>query len=215
MSDTTKANVLIIAPELDAIISNIAQQYRISAATVSNLAVYSVTLNTTTVSYTTDASATKEEIATGLIAAIQSDPTTNALVACTNSLDGTFLITAKTAGTSFSVSVSTKLIYEETIKNFNGDELFELILDDVTDEITSLDIVEDFQEKAQRYLMAHLLYLQLAADASGLTATSENVGRASVSYSDKFLDENDLKKTRWGVGFLRIWKKYRYLRILA
>lgn len=215
MADTTKANVLLIAPELASVISNVAQMDFIEVNTVSNTQIYSVTINATTVSFTSDASATAAEIIIGIKAAIEANSVTNALVTVTNNLDGTCYLTAKTAGTAYTLLVSAKLTSTNKVENYDGDELFDLILDDVSDEITTLDIVEAYQEKAQRFLCAHLIYLQTVADASGLTATSESIGKASVSYSDKYIDEDELKKTRWGVEFLRIWKKYRYLKILA
>jgi len=208
MADTTKENVLIIAPELA--ITNIAQVNRIAVNTVTNNAVYSTTINDVMATYTSDGSATNLKIVAGLILALQTDPDTNADVSCLNTLDGTFLVTSKTAGTPFTVAVSSKLTATLDTANFDGDTLFDLILDDVKEELSTYGICTNYQEKAQRYLIAHLLTIN---NQSAIQGVSESIGRASVTYAggDMF-DPNMLKRTKYGAEFLRIYKKGRQLR---
>lgn len=211
MANTTKTNVLIIAPELTSIIDNTAQVDLISVVTVTNTETYSNTINGTTVSYTSDGTATKYEIVTGLISAIQGNSTTNALVSCTNNGDGTYYLTSKTAGTAVTILVSSKLSKTNIVANFNGDSLFNLILTDVIEEIDTLSINTETQEKAQRYLTAHILSLQQSGSHGNVR--SESVGRASITYAggDMF-DPDMLSRTRYGAEFLRIWKKNRSLK---
>lgn len=207
MADTTKANVLIIAPELSDAITNVAKVVRISVATLSNLSVYSVTINGTTYAYTSDTTATAIEICAGLVSAITSTAVTKI-----DNLDGTFDLTGATAGTDYTLSVSSKLSADVITDNFNGDALFNLILADVIEEIDTLSIDSATQEKAQRYLTAHLIACQTFGGATG-NVKSESVGRASVTYSGgDMLDPDMLSKTRYGAEFWRIWKKHRVLR---
>ena len=210
MANTTKANVLLIAPELSTYISNVAQVYRISVNTVSNAQLYSITINSRTASYTSDATATAVEIVAGLISAIEANSILNAFVSCLNALDGTFTITAKTAGTAYTISVSSKLTATSLTANYNGDGLFNLILKDVEEEITTYTVNTETQEKAQRYLMAHLLTVHYSGIQGNVK--SESVGRASVTYmgGDMF-DPDMLSRTRYGAEFWRIWKRNRSL----
>lgn len=90
-----------------------------------------------------------------------------------------------------------------------GSDLFSMTLDDVAAELTVTEIREDMQEKAQRYLTAHLL--SVGKGAVGNFA-SQSVGRVSVSYSpSSMFDVNQLQRTKYGLEFSRIWKKYRLL----
>lgn len=83
----------------------------VDVTTVENSAVYSVTINGTKSSFTSDASATAAEIVTGLIAQITSD---GEPVATTNNGDD-FDIEANVTGTDFGIQVDSKLTIITTV----------------------------------------------------------------------------------------------------
>ncbi len=76
----------------------------VSITTVANATDYTCTINGTEFSFTSDADATAEEIAAGLVAAINlgSEPVT-----ATDNLDGTYDLDADVAGTAFTVEVDS------------------------------------------------------------------------------------------------------------
>jgi len=107
-------------------------------------------------------------------------------------------------------SKANVLIIAPELSTIDND-LFDLTLDDVAAELTTSEIREDQQEKSQRYLTAHLLTLGKLTASVGNFA-SQSIGRVSVSYApSSMFDANQLQKTRYGLEFLRIWKKYRIL----
>lgn len=78
-----------------------------SVATVSNNTAYSVTINGTVFSYTSDGSALATEIAAGLKAAFDAAPISG--ITFTDNLDGTFEVDVVTPGTAWSITASTNL----------------------------------------------------------------------------------------------------------
>lgn len=91
-----------------------------------------------------------------------------------------------------------------------SDATFTLFLADVAEEITTQLISEEAQEKAQRYLTAHLLTLHNGGTAGNVK--SESAGRASITYAGgDMLDPDMLSKTKYGAEFWRYFKKNRSL----
>lgn len=87
--------------------------------------------------------------------------------------------------------------------------LWDTILDDVADDVAA-SIFGTKQERAQRYLAAHLLTLSRSQDrnphASG-PITSEKTGPLAVSYANPKANSNgELDSTSYGREFMRIRK---------
>lgn len=87
--------------------------------------------------------------------------------------------------------------------------LWDTILNDVADDVTA-SVFGTKQERAQRYLAAHLLTLSRPQDrnphASG-PITSEKTGPLAVSYANPKVNSNgELDSTSYGREFMRIRK---------
>lgn len=78
-----------------------------SIATVANSTLYTVTINGTVFSFTSDASATATEIVAGLKAAYDAAPISG--ITFVNNLDGTFDLDISPAGTAWSVKASSNI----------------------------------------------------------------------------------------------------------
>lgn len=78
-----------------------------SVATVANSTAYTVTINGTVFSFTSDIDATATEIVTGLKAAYDLAPITG--ITFTDNLDGTFVVAVVTPGTAWSIIASSNL----------------------------------------------------------------------------------------------------------
>lgn len=87
-----------------------AQTRVVTVATVKNSTVYTVTINGTAFTFTSDATATNLEIAAGLVAAVNggSEPVT-----ATDNIDGTFDLVADVAGTEFGLLVTKTLLTQD------------------------------------------------------------------------------------------------------
>jgi hypothetical protein len=93
--------------------------------TAVNATAYSVTIDGTAVSYTSDVDATEGEIAIGLVAAINNDATLSPKVTAQTSALATdaaasFTVTADVAGTAFTMSVGANLTATTTTPNIFG-----------------------------------------------------------------------------------------------
>lgn len=213
MADTTKANILRIAPELGVKINNVAKVVLVSISTVTDSTGYTVTLDGNDYTINSGVSATAVSIAAALVAEITAIEYT-----VVDNLNGTFSIVAASAGTDFTVAVTTELSYQVTTKNYDGDALFDLILGDVITQVTE-DNFGDEEERAQRYLTAHILSLTNVdedGNAVDLEFTSEAVG--DVQYkkdakSKQGKDESYYKSTSYGAIYYDIYLRH-YFRFL-
>lgn len=97
----------------------VAQVNTISISSVVNSFAYTVTINGTTVTYTSDADATGAEIQAGLIAAINANSTINPYVTASAGGGTDVVVTSDLAGHAFSISVGTNLSVAATTPN-NG-----------------------------------------------------------------------------------------------
>ena len=87
-----------------------------------------------------------------------------------------------------------------------------MYLADVATEIDSTRINGSYQEKAQRYLVAHLLTIHNRNASAPAGAASESIARASVTYAHGgLLDVDFLRSTKYGVEFMRWWHKFRVI----
>jgi hypothetical protein len=98
----------------------------VTVATITNSVVYTVTINGTAFTFTSDASATNLEIAAGLVAAINggSEPVT-----ATDNVDGTFDLVADVASTAYSLLTDTKMTVAYTTSQTIAQDI-----DDIIDE---------------------------------------------------------------------------------
>lgn len=93
-----------------------------------------------------------------------------------------------------------------------ADAVWDVVLADVATEITTDYINGSYQERAQRYLVAHLLTIHNRNASAPAGASSESISRASVTYAHGgFLDVDFLRSTKYGVEFMRWWHKFRLL----
>lgn len=94
-----------------------------------------------------------------------------------------------------------------------GASVWTMVLADVAAELTTSTINGSYQEKAQRYLVAHLLTIHNRNASAPAGAASESIARASVTYAHGgLLDADFLRSTKYGVEFMRWWLKFRLLR---
>lgn len=90
--------------------------------------------------------------------------------------------------------------------------VWDQILADVKLEITTTFISGSYQERAQRYLVAHLLTIHNRNASAPAGAASESIARASVTYAHGgYLDVDFLRSTKYGVEYMRWWHKFRLL----
>jgi hypothetical protein len=162
-------------------VANVAQQNTVTVATVEDLTLYTVTINGTAFTFTSDGDATNLEIAAGLVADIAggSEPVT-----ATDNSDGTFDLDDDVAGDGFSLVVDANLTEVENIPNTGlSTELirFEQLNDDWYFLINTRRSTEDEQlqdiTQASSYAETRLKLFFYAIDqATMLTETSANIG---------------------------------------
>ena len=212
MANTTKANVLLIA-------SNLAQKQsdEVTVSSVENDTLYTVTINSNAYTYTSDADATEAEIITGLTTAI------NAGADLVTATDGTTKITllAEYAGRAYTLVVdsnlaTTSIAEESTLP----DDVWILFLADVVLSISTDIVPEEYQELIQRYLLAHKLTEYSNTGTSNTTGgpvKRERVGDVEREYgvsSGSTSAEMAFGSTKYGLEFMRLYKKYRYVRFI-
>jgi len=101
-----------------------AQVATITVDTVSNSAVYTCVLDGVSVSYTADGSATDAEIVAGLVAAINSEPLVSGKVLATATSATVVTVTARLAGTSFTLTdADAKITTATTTANDEADPI--------------------------------------------------------------------------------------------
>lgn len=100
-----------------------------------------------------------------------------------------------------------------------SDDLFTLILADATLSISTDIVPEAYQEIIQRYLVAHKVSESSGATGSGSTGgpvKRERVGDVEREYAannNATSAEYAVGSTKYGLEFMRLYKKYRYVRI--
>ena len=94
--------------------NNSKQLVLVTVDTVTNTYAYTVTINGTTFTYTSDGSATSAEISLGLVTQINLSTT---IPVTANDLVGTFTLQADVAQTAFTLTVDAKLSVAELISN--------------------------------------------------------------------------------------------------
>lgn len=213
MSNTTKTNVLLIAPELVSKVNNTPLSVLFSIVTVADNTLYYIAVNGTQYSYTSGVGATAEQIASGLYDAILSTAVTKI-----NNGNGTFLLTAANPPISFTYAFNDKISSTVVQESYPGDDLFNLILADVilvcTEEMFGTE-----QERAQRYLTAHILTVSSdESNSAPLNAARwDIVGdvqyRTGASMIMATPDQNIFSSTKYGEIYWDIYKRH-YFRFL-
>ena len=216
MADTTKASVLLIANELQQI-----QSDSIVIDTVENDTVYTVTINSNDYTYTSDGTALETEIIIGLTSAINNsgEPVT----ATATETNTKIVVVANSAGRAYTVAVDANMttanIAEESVVL---DDLWTLILADAALSISTDIVPAAYQEIIQRYLVAHKMIEAAGLTGSGSTGgpvKRERVGDVEREYGISSTDSSSsamlaLGSTKYGLEFMRLYKKYRYARFI-
>lgn len=212
---TTKENVLLIAPELYEKIENVAQvcEVTIDPDEVQDDTEYTVYIGGESFAVDSGSEASVNSIIAALNAEIDSE-----LVYVVSKSDK-LVISAVQAGVSFAFSVSDNLIGELITSNYNGDLIWDLLLDDVIIQVSPRNF-KDEVERAQRYLMAHLLTLT-GIDENGDDIGSlgdlieERVGEVVLKYKAAGFNSDSgeyfYSLTRYGVVFYEIYKRNWFL----
>lgn len=140
------------------LVANVRQKVNIDISTVANSTLYTVTIDGTAYTYTSDASATEAEIIDGLISAIEA---ADLMVTCTDNTTD-FDIEADIAGEGFSVVVDSNMTLTTTTANKNPatqlqdiiednfDDDFYYVLPTSTDKNDILNLANDIQARRKR-----------------------------------------------------------------
>lgn len=195
---TTKENVSLIAPEL---LAQIYGQYQKIRCYISELTDNIITVEDKEYIYEVQEGDEIEDVIDGLYTMINDDP--DAIVSAVNSTETYIDIIGKTSN-PFIVTTPTTENIQTAVPSSLWD-LFELDIDDIVSEDTFTGQIE----RAQRYLMAHLLTIQSKLAKASLTS-SEKVGDVSVTYADPLSIEG-LGLTGYGLIYLGIYKSKRRL----
>lgn len=215
MSNTTKNNVLLIAPQLETFVRNTRQSILCDISAAVDSREYTINIDNVPLSITSVVSATRLTIAAQFVAEINS-AYSNSLVAKDN-LDGTFVINVKDSNSYVNIDSDTDLYMLTSISQISrrGELLFDLVLEDVAIVCTE-EWFKTEQERAQRYLTAHILtVLQDAGIDTSNTRSAgdiikERVNEVELWYSDGATDkivnlgDTDLLSTPYGKTFLEI-----------
>ena len=194
---TTKEKVALIAPELLELIHGVAQKTRLY---VQDTTQNTVTIDDKEYTYEVQEDDTIEDIISGLMELIDNDE--DAIVSVVNDSETYFDIRGLYLE-SYSIS---GLTYEITIPSI-PDSLWELFAEDIAN-VVNEDTFKDEIERAQRYLMAHMLTLKNSGLNNMAGVNSERVGDISVQYSDPMSQEG-LGLTGYGLIYKGIWLKQR------
>lgn len=153
MADTTKAKVLLLAPELTEYTENFKQVTSFFVSDVIDSEDYTITINSTDFTINSGVSATAVSIAAALTAAVNAgaEPVT----ADDDDENGSFLVMADVAGTPFTVRSDNNITHSDLVENWNGEDIFDMMLADVILEVKESRYFNE-EERAQRYLCAHL-----------------------------------------------------------
>ena len=214
MSDTTKSKLLLIAPDLAPKINNIAKNILISISNIEDSTSYVININSVDYIIESGIGATALSIASDLVTELG----TSEIISASDNANGTLNCVAVEAGVDFNVTVSDNLSYAVVNDNYNGQELFDTILSDVIDEVTE-EQYDDEEERAQRYLLAHLLSVTNTSNNTNTIDpgfSSETVGDVSykkAGYNGLSMNERFLSSTVYGTVFYSIYLRH-YFRFL-
>ena len=197
---TTKENVLTIAPQLHNLIYGTPQKTRIY---VQNLNDNTLIVDDVEYIYEVEEGDTIADIISGLVELIDADeaPIVTVVNETTTYFDVRGVYTVP-----YVISEPTHEILVESLP----DNLWDLFSEDV-ESIVNEDTFVDMVERAQRYLMAHLLTIYSMNTLSNSVLSSEKVGDISVSYADPLSDEA-ISATGFGAIYHGIYMKNRRIR---
>lgn len=161
-----------------------------SVATVSNNTAYSVTINGTVFSFTSDGTATAAEIVAGLKAAFDVAPVSG--ITFTDNLDGTFEVDVVTPGTAWSIVASTNLTLVNKTPTETWTEALEAMIDsnNVWYALTCESHVKaDILELAAAIQARRKIYGTSTQDADVVTAATTDVATAlaDANYDRTFI----------------------------
>lgn len=216
MANTTKERILAIAPELATKIQDVLKQQTIVVGTVADDTTYTININSISYEVVSGTGATVEEIIAAFEVLLISIPD----VAITF-VGTTIYVTGTADAISFTIIVSDNLTLTTVQEAKDNNTLFEIILEDVITQVTELAPVrfEEEQERAQRYLAAHLLTLTNTDPDSGDLGkdfNKEYVGDVQYHYESRELrsmEEAFFMRTPYGEIFYDIYKR-RYFRFI-
>jgi len=213
MADTSKENILTIAPELTSFVSNTRQSTTLTVSTAQDSRDYTVAIDGVEYSANSGVGATVISIATALYNAISAAALAH--IETVDNGDGTLTIRAYDAGIRFDINTDTDPFMSVSIDTAAqlGHNLLQLILEDVRQECQYARY-RDEQERAQRYLAAHLLTVlyDTGISTSGTAGDiiREKVGDVETWYSDGgtstslSTSDSDLKNSKYGRTFMSI-----------
>lgn len=218
MSNTTKENVLLIASQLETFVRNTRQLVLLTVDIAADSREYTVNVDNVPSTVTSGVGATLETIRDLLLAKLISDYSTIEFAA-----SSTDKITAspKDSNTYVNIDSDTDLYITTTVEQIarRGELLFDLVLDDVAIVCTE-EWFRTEQERAQRYLAAHILTVLKDAGFNPANARSagdiikERVDEVELWYSDGAannvvsLGDSDLLSTPFGKVFLEIRSRH-------
>jgi hypothetical protein len=216
MANTTKERILAIAPELATKIQDVLKQQTIVVGTVADDTTYTININSISYEVVSGTGATVEEIISAFEALLIDIPDVVITFVGT-----TIYVTGTPDAISFTAIVSDNLTLATVQEAKDNNTLFEIILEDVITQVTELAPVrfEEEQERAQRYLAAHLLTLtNIDPDSGdlGKDFNKEYVGDVQYHYESRELrsmEEAFFMRTPYGEIFYDIYKR-RYFRFI-
>ena len=210
---TTKENILSIAPELRSFLLNERQTATIRIVAAVEHHEYTVVIDDIECSYTATETDTIEDIVEKLEEQIELEVVDVTTVTTAD----TIKVIVLEAGHAMDISANSSVYIEINYTRFahNGQEIFDLILEDVANEVTE----ERYRlecERAQRYLAAHLLTI-MKKELEGETIDDkdrikERVNEVEIWYSDKkdsiSTDDALLSLTTYGMVFMGIRRRH-------
>lgn len=204
---TTKAEVLLIAPELSSVVNGTSQKTRVY---IQSLADNIIEINDTEYIYDVQIDDTVEDIMIGLVALIAADPL--AIVTTVNTHvetdDTCYLDLRGVYNDVYTVSKpAVTLVTEEAVPTLLWD-LFAADIDALVNAETFLAEIS----RGQRYLMAHMLTIN-SLNANQPALTSESTGDISLSYADPLAEEL-LSTTKYGRIYTGILFKNRRINFI-
>lgn len=216
MANTTKERILAIAPELSSKITDVLKVQTVVVGTLTNNATYVININGISYTVVSGATATIAAIIAAFGVLLVDIPDVTITI-----VGDTIYISGTPDALSFTLSVTANLTATLVAAAKDNNTLFEIILADVIVQVTELAPVrfEEEQERAQRYLAAHLLTLTNTDPDSGDLGkdfNKEYVGDVQYHYESRELrsmEEAFFMRTPYGEIFYDIYKR-RYFRFI-
>ena len=199
--ETTKQNVSLIAPELLNQIYGVSQKTRVYILDITS---NNLTIDDKEYIYEVQSEDTIQDVIDGLIELIENDE--DSIVEVVNTQSNYFDLVG-ILKESFTVSQPVS----ENLQTAVSPYLWDLFAEDIVNIVNEDTFVAEI-ERAQRYLMAHLLTLsKMLQNLSG--ASSEKVGDVSITYADPLSSEG-LASTGYGLIYKGIYLKQRKVRYI-